>query len=201
MASFGHGGMGGGRGMRPADSPSRGTGRAVAADLTAKKPKPKFKDVWPEIRALILPRRWLLFGCFLLMCINRASGLVLPALFKPTLDLVMIKDQMQWLPRIVSAAILATVIQGWTSFLLTQILSKSGQRLIADLRMQVQQHVGRLPIAFYDATRTGTLVSRIMNDVEGVRNLVGTGVVDFVGGLLTALFAFLWLLHLNHSMT
>jgi subfamily B ATP-binding cassette protein MsbA len=187
--------------MRPADSPSRGTGRAIAADATAAKPKPKLKDVWPEIRALILPRRWLLFGCFLLMCINRSSGLVLPALFKPLIDLVMNKDQMYLLPKIVTLAVLATVIQGWTSFLLTQILSKSGQRLIADLRMQVQQHVGRLSVSFYDSTRTGTLVSRIMNDVEGVRNLVGTGVLDFVGGLLTAFFAFLFLIHLSHLMT
>ena len=193
--------MGGGRGMRPADSPSRGTGRAIAADATAQKPKPKFKDVWPEIRALIMPRRWLLFGCFLLMCINRASGLVIPVLFRPTIDRVMHNDEMSLLPKLVAAAIVATVLQGWTSFMLTQILSKSGQRLIADLRMQVQQHVGRLSVSFYDSTRTGTLVSRIMNDVEGVRNLVGTGVVDFVGGLLTALFAFLWLLHVNHSMT
>jgi len=193
--------MGGGRGMRPADSPSRGTGRAIAADATAQKPKPKFKDVWPEIRALILPRRWLLFGCFCLMIVNRASGLVIPVLFRPTIDRVMHNGEMSLLPRLVTAAITATVIQGWTSFLLTQILSKSGQRLIADLRMQVQQHVGRLPIAFYDSTRTGTLVSRIMNDVEGVRNLVGTGVVDFVGGLLTATIAFILLLHLNRSMT
>ena len=173
--------MGGGGRMRSADSPSRGVGKTAAAELSAQRPKPKFKDIWPEIRALILPRRWLLVGCFFLMCVNRASGLVLPALFKPLIDLVMYRDQMSLLPRIVTLAILATIIQGWTSFMLTQILSKSGQRLIADLRMQVQQHVGRLSVAFYDGTRTGTLVSRIMNDVEGVRNLVGTGVVDFVG--------------------
>ena len=84
---------------------------------------------------------------------------------------------------------------------LTQILSKSGQRLIADLRKQVQKHVGRLPVAYYDANRTGALVARIMTDVEGVRNLIGTGVVDFVGGLLTAIFAFIYLLHLSVVMT
>ncbi len=187
--------------MRAADAPSRGTGRAITADLTAQKPKPKLKDVWPEIRALILPRRWLLLGCLLLMIVNRASGLVIPVLFRPTIDRVMHNDEMSLLPSLVTAAILATVLQGWTSFMLTQILSKSGQRLITELRMQVQQHVGRLPLAFFDATRTGTLVSRIMNDVEGVRNLVGTGVVDFVGGLLTATIAFILLLSVNHSMT
>jgi len=194
--------MGGGRGLRAADAPSRGTKRGVAAaDLAAQKPKPKFKDVWPEIRTLILPRKWLLVGCFFLMCINRSSGLVLPALFRPLIDRVMNHDDMKMLPGIVSAAVLATLLQGWTSFMLTQVLSKSGQRLIADLRMQVQQHVGRLPIAFYDATRTGTLVSRIMSDVEGVRNLVGTGVMDFVGGLLTAFFAFIVLILLSRPMT
>jgi subfamily B ATP-binding cassette protein MsbA len=194
--------MGAAPGMRAVDSPARGMGRATSAELTAQKPKPKFKDVWPEIWALIKPRKWLLLGCFFLMCINRASGLVLPALFKPLIDLVMHPPyRMDLLPGVVSAAVTATVIQGWTSFMLTQILSKSGQRLIADLRMQVQQHVGRLPVAFYDATRTGTLVSRIMSDVEGVRNLVGTGVVDFVGGLLTATFAFAWLIHLSRPMT
>ena len=80
----------------------------------------------------------------------------------------------------------ATIVQGITSFALTQTLSKAAQRLIADLRRQVQAHVGRLPVAYYDANKTGALVSRIMSDVEGVRNLVGTGLVEFVGGLLTA---------------
>src|ERR1700722_7966839 len=202
MGSMGHGGMGGGSGMRAADAPSRGTGRATAAELTAQRPKPKFKEVWPEIWALIKPRKWLLLGCFFLMCINRSSGLVLPALFKPLIDQVMHPPyRMDLLPGVVSAAVLATVIQGWTSFLLTQILSKSGQRLIADLRMQVQNHVGRLPVSYYDATRSGTLVSRIMNDVEGVRNLVGTGVMDLVGGLLAALFEFIVLIHLSRPMT
>ena len=77
----------------------------------------------------------------------------------------------------------ATLIQGITSFSLTQLLSKAGQRLIAELRQKVQEHVGRLPVAYYDANKSGVLVSRIMSDVEGVRNLVGTGLVDFVGGV------------------
>ena len=81
----------------------------------------------------------------------------------------------------------ATLIQGLTSFSLTQLLSKSAQRLIAELRRKVQAHVGRLPVAYYDANKTGVLVSRIMSDVEGVRNLIGTGLVEFVGGMMTAL--------------
>ena len=87
------------------------------------------------------------------------------------------------------------VVQAITSFSLTQLLSKAGQRLIAEMRRQVQRHVGLLSVAYYDENRTGTLVARIMSDVEGVRNLVGTGLVEFVGGLLTAVLAFLYLLH------
>src|SRR6516225_8907304 len=80
---------------------------------------------------------------------------------------------------IVLAVIAATVIQGLTSFTLTQLLSKSAQRMITELRKQVQAHIGRLPVSFYDANKTGVLVSRIMSDVEGVRNLIGTGLVEF----------------------
>ena len=89
------------------------------------------------------------------------------------------------------------VVQAITSFSLTQLLSKAGQRLIAEMRRQVQKHVGLLSVAYYDENRTGTLVARIMTDVEGVRNLVGTGLVEFVGGMLTAVLAFLYLLHLQ----
>jgi subfamily B ATP-binding cassette protein MsbA len=186
--------------MKAADAPMRGAGRAITAELTAKK-KPKLKDVWPEIWALVKPRMWLLGGAFLLMIVNRASGLVLPALSRPLIDLVMNKHQIGLLPKIVGAVLVATFVQGCTSYALTQLLSKSGQQLIADLRRQVQEHIGRLSVAFYDENRTGTLVARIMTDVEGVRNLVGTGVVDFVGGVLTAVFAFAYLVHLSVMMT
>ncbi|HWB33660.1 MAG TPA: ABC transporter ATP-binding protein [Acidobacteriaceae bacterium] len=200
-SSFRTGGMGMGGGMHTADRGSRSVGRAISADMTAKRPKPKFRDVWPEIQALIRPRRWLLAGCFLLMLVNRTCALVLPASFKPLIDLVFSKHEMRLLPWIVGAVLGATLIQGITSYALTQLLSKSGQRLIADLRRQVQQHVGRLPVSFYDENRTGTLVARIMTDVEGVRNLIGTGVVDFVGGILTAVLAFIYLLRTSVSMT
>ncbi len=192
--------MGGAPRMKAVDAPMRGAGRAITAELTKKK-KPKLKDVWPEIWALVKPRMWLLGGAFLLMIVNRASGLVLPALSRPLIDLVMNKHQIGLLPKIVGAVLIATFVQGCTSYALTQLLSKSGQQLIADLRRQVQQHIGRLSVAFYDENRTGTLVARIMTDVEGVRNLVGTGVVDFVGGVLTAVFAFAYLVHLSVQMT
>jgi subfamily B ATP-binding cassette protein MsbA len=187
--------------MHSADRPSRGTGRTTAADLTAKRPKPPLKKVLPEIWKLVKPRSLLLAASFVLMVINRAAGLVLPASTKDLIDKVMVRHQMNVLPWIVGIVAGATLVQGITSYSLTQLLSKAGQRLIADLRMQVQQHIGRLPVAFYDENRTGTLVARIMNDVEGVRNIIGTGVVDFFGGILTALFAFIYLVKLSVQMT
>jgi ABC-type multidrug transport system fused ATPase/permease subunit len=187
--------------MHSADRPSRGTGRAVTAELSAKKPKPPLKKVLPEIWKLVKPRRALLSVSFLLMVVNRLCGLVLPASTKTLIDKVMMGHQLGILPWVVGIVAAATLLQGITSYALTQLLSKAGQRLIADLRMQVQQHVGRLPVAYYDANRTGTLVARIMNDVEGVRNIIGTGVVDFFGGLLTAIFAFAYLIKLSVQMT
>jgi ABC-type multidrug transport system fused ATPase/permease subunit len=95
----------------------------------------------------------------------------------------------------------ATVIQGITSYALTQLVSKSGQRLIAELRQKVQMHVNHLPVAYYDSNKTGALVSRIMNDVEGIRNLLGTGLIEFVGGLLTAVLVLVYLLYINWLLT
>jgi subfamily B ATP-binding cassette protein MsbA len=187
--------------MPAADRPSRGTGRATAADLTKARPKPKLSKVMPEVWKLVKPRRVVLSISFLLMIVNRASGLVLPGSMRYLIDNVMTKGQLNKLPLIVGAVVSATILQGVTSYALTQLLSKAGQRLITDLRMQVQAHIGKLPVAFYDENRTGTLVARIMTDVEGVRNLIGTGVIDFFGGLLTAIFAFCYLIRLSYQMT
>src|SRR2546426_8345013 len=164
----------------------------------------KLKKAWknlPDIWALIKPRRGLLALGFVLMAINRVSGLVLPASTKYLVDNVLTKRQIQLLTPIVLSVLAATVIQGLTSFTLTQLLSKSAQKMIADLRRKVQAHIGRLPVSFYDANKTGALVSRIMSDVEGVRNLVGTGLVEFVGGLMTAVIALVYLLHTSVEMT
>src|SRR6185437_545933 len=92
-------------------------------------------------------------------------------------------------------------VQGVTTFALTQLLSKAAQRMIADLRKQVQAHIGRLPISFHDVNKTGALVTRIMTDVEGLRNLVGTGLVDFAGSLMTAVFALIVLVRISAFMT
>jgi ABC-type multidrug transport system fused ATPase/permease subunit len=155
----------------------------------------------PEIWQLIRPRRVLLALGLLLMVINRVSGLVLPASTRPLVDDVIGKRHFKLLYPLVGVVLVATLIQGLTSFALTQTLSKAAQKLIAELRRRVQEHVGRLSVSYYDANKTGMLVSRIMSDVEGVRNLLGTGLVDFVGGLLTAVIAFAVLIRLSPVMT
>jgi ABC-type multidrug transport system fused ATPase/permease subunit len=138
---------------------------------------------------------------FLLMLIGRPCGLVLPASTKYLVDDVIGKKQIHLLLPLVLAVMAATVIQGITSYGQTQLVSKAGQRLIAELRRKVQTHVGHLPVAYYDANKTGTLVSRIMNDVEGIRNLLGTGLIEFVGGVLTAVLVLGYLLYLNWLLT
>jgi subfamily B ATP-binding cassette protein MsbA len=193
--------MGVGGGMNSADRGSRGVGRAVSADLTAKRPKPPLKKVLPEVWALMRPRRGLIAVSFLLMLVNRLCSFVLPIASRPFVNRVMIAHDMHLLPKIIGAVAGATFIQGLASYSLTQLLSTEGQKVISDLRREVQAHIGRLPVAFYDENRTGTLVARIMTDVEGVRNLVGTGLLDFVGGVLTAVIAFFLMIHINARMT
>lgn len=193
------GGMG--MGMRAERSSHGRGGRVGQADLPKK--KPDLKKIWPQVWALVVPRKWLLVGGMCLMAINRVAGLVLPFMSKPLLDKVLSTQHPhpEMLPRIIALVFSAMVVQAITSFSLTQLLSKAGQRLIAEMRRKVQRHVGLLSVAYYDENRTGQLVSRIMTDVEGVRNLVGTGLVDFVGGMLTAVLAFLYLMHLSSRVT
>ncbi len=155
----------------------------------------------PAVWELMRPRRGLLALGFLLMIVNRVSGLVLPYSTKFLIDSVIAKHHIELLRRLVSLVLFATIIQGITSFALTQLLSKAAQRLIAELRQKVQTHISHLPVAFYDSNKTGTLVSRIMTDVEGVRNLLGTGLVDLVGGLLTSGIALVVLFRISPVMT
>jgi len=186
--------------MTDVDRSSRGGGKSAAAAQLASRPKPKLKKVLPEVWKLVRPRRWLLAGSLVLLVINRLSSFVLPVSQKYLFDNVF-HGQMYYLPWIIGVVVTATVIQSITSFSLTQLLSKAGQRLISELRTQVQEHIGRLPVAFYDENRTGTLVARIMSDVEGVRNLIGTGLVEFVGGILSAVIAFVFLITKSPQMT
>jgi len=188
-------------GMSAERSPRSGSSRSRAAELP--KRKPDLKKLWPEIKALIAPRKGLLAAGMALMAVNRVAGLVLPYTSKTLLDKVLstTNPHPELLPKIIALVFSAMIVQAITSFSLTQLLSKAGQRLIAEMRRQVQKHVGLLSVAYYDENRTGTLVARIMSDVEGVRNLVGTGLVEFVGGLLTAVLAFVFLLHRSALVT
>jgi subfamily B ATP-binding cassette protein MsbA len=164
----------------------------------------KSKDAWkllPDVWELIEPRKAVLALGFGLMLINRVAGLVLPGSTKFVIDNVIGKHQRQLLVPIILAVLGATLVQGVTSFALTQLLSKSSQRMISELRIKVQAHISRLPVAFYDANKTGVLVSRIMSDVEGVRNLIGTGLIEFAGGIMTSIFALVVLLRISPSMT
>lgn len=161
----------------------------------------RLKALLPDIWALVRPRRGILALGFVLMVINRGSSLVLPYSTKYLVDDVIGKRRGDLLVPLVLAVLAATAIQGTTSFALTQLLSKAAQRLIAQLRREVQAHIGRLPVAYYDANKTGTLVSRIMNDVEGLRNLIGTGLVEFVGGVMTALIVLGILFYMNALLT
>ena len=174
--------------------------REDAANSAKKKPL-RVMDQLPAIWALMRPRRGLLALGMLLMAINRVSGLALPFTTKYLVDNVMIHHQTRYLMPLVGGVLLATMLQGVTSYTLTQTLSKAAQRMITELRRNVQEHVGRLPVAYYDANKTGALVSRIMSDVEGVRNLIGTGLVEFLGGLLTAAIALYMLLRISPVMT
>jgi subfamily B ATP-binding cassette protein MsbA len=188
-------------GMRAERSTRQGSTRAGHADPP--KRKPDLKKIWPQVWGLVKPRMGLLMAGLCLMVVNRVAGLVLPYTSKTLLDTVLNTQHPHpaLLPKIIALVFSAMVVQAITSFSLTQLLSKAGQRLIAEMRRQVQKHVGLLSVAYYDENRTGTLVARIMSDVEGVRNLVGTGLVEFVGGMLTAVLSFLYLLHLSAVVT
>ncbi|HWZ32858.1 MAG TPA: ABC transporter ATP-binding protein [Bryobacteraceae bacterium] len=161
----------------------------------------RLRELWPDLREMILPRRGLLALSFVLMIVNRLSGLVLPYSTRFFIDDVIGKKQTGMLLPLVLGILGATLIQGLTSFSLTQLLSKTGQRLIAELRRKVQRHVGLLPVTYYDANKSGVLVARIMSDVEGVRNLIGTGLVEFAGGVMTAIIALVFLLRISPLMT
>ncbi|HVR86173.1 MAG TPA: ABC transporter ATP-binding protein [Planctomycetota bacterium] len=167
----------------------------------AKSPLKQFKSAWPELWSLVKPRRRLLGVGLVLMVINRVFGLSLPAAAKVLVDEILGKHRTELLLPVVLGLLVATLIQGASSFALTQLLSKAAQRLIAELRQKIQAHVARLPVAYYDSNKTGQLVSRIMTDVEGVRNLIGTGLVEFVGGLITATFALGFLIYISPVMT
>jgi subfamily B ATP-binding cassette protein MsbA len=155
----------------------------------------------PEVWKLVKPRRWPLAGCLVLMIVNRFCGFAVPISSRYLINNVMYLHEVTKLPLIIGAVAGATFVQGITTYILDRYLSITGQRLITGLRMQVQEHIGRLPISFYDENRTGALVARIMTDVEGVRNIIGEPLLNLVGGVLTAIIALGILVRISTVMT
>jgi subfamily B ATP-binding cassette protein MsbA len=150
---------------------------------------------------IIWPRRKLVAIGLVLILVNRLSALVLPASTQYLVDNVIANRNFELLWALIVAVGVAVALQAATSYSLVMLLSVEAQNLIAQLRAQVQEHVLQLPIRVFDNMKTGELVSRIMDDVEGVRNLVGTGLVQLVGGTITAVIAFAYLLSINVVLT
>jgi subfamily B ATP-binding cassette protein MsbA len=167
----------------------------------AKKKKITASDAWREARELLWAHRRRLVLGLMLMLISRLAGLVLPASSKWLIDDVVGKHRTELLLPIALAAGAATLVQAVTSFALSQILGVAAQRAITDMRRRVQAHVMRLPVRYFDSTQTGILISRIMSDADGIRNLVGTGLVQLVGGLVTAVLGLGVLFWLNWRLT
>ncbi len=158
-------------------------------------------SILTAFKTIIWPRRNLVFVGLLLIVISRAASFVTPVASKYLIDDVIANKDVQMLKVLVVVVILAILVQSVTSFLLTKILSVQAQFMISELRAQVQKKVLSLPIRFFDNAKSGALVSRIMSDVEGVRNLIGTGLVQLVGGTLTAIVSLILLLRISVSMT
>ena len=174
-----------------------------STEITNKEKKFKLtpSTAWRDARDLVWAHRYRLALGMFLMLINRLMGLVLPASSKYLIDDVILKQQGNLLVPLALAAGAATIIQALTSFSLSQILGVAAQRAITEMRKNVQQHIARLPIRYFDSTQTGILISRIMTDAEGIRNLVGTGLVQLTGSLITAVIALVVLLYLNWRLT
>ncbi|HJS43888.1 MAG TPA: ABC transporter ATP-binding protein [Gemmatimonadales bacterium] len=169
--------------------------------MAEQKPKPNYSNAWTEARRLVWQHRHRLAIGLGLMLINRVAGLVLPWSSRYLVDEVMLQRRAALLGVIAAAVAGAAIVQAVSSFGLSQILGVAAQRAITEMRKSIQGFVLRLPIAYFDSTKTGILISRIMTDAEGIRNLVGTGLVQLVGGLVTAAIALAVLFWLNWKLT
>ena len=196
-------GLGGGGFSSRAMRAERGRGgKAPRPDEPDKKKKsPGLKIILRDAAELVAARKGRLGLGLGLLLVSRLCGLVLPGTTKVLLDDVIGKGRQELLGRIVLVAGAATVIQALTGFALTQVLGKAAQRSITEMRRSVQSHVGRLRVAFFDQTKTGILLSRVMTDAEGIRNLVGTGLVELAGGILTAILALGILFYFSAKLT
>jgi ABC-type multidrug transport system fused ATPase/permease subunit len=167
----------------------------------ARKKKVDLTTVRREARELLWRYRGVLAVGFALMIVNRAAGFVLPASSKFLIDDVLMEGRSEILLPLAGAVAVATLIQAATAFGLSQVVSITGQRAIADMRRRVQAHVLRMPTSYFDRTKSGVLLARVMEDADGIRNLVGTGIIQLLGGLLTASVALAVLFWLNWQMT
>jgi ABC-type multidrug transport system fused ATPase/permease subunit len=197
-----------GMGLRlPKSEGTRGQRRREPAVVETPKDKnapkkPKMTSAaWQEAKTLILARRGRLGLGLALMLVNRVSGLVLPATSKYLIDDVINKGRADLLMPLALAAGAATLVQAVSSFALSQVLGVAAQRAITEMRRRVEAHVARLPVNYFDSTQSGILISRIMTDAEGIRNLVGTGLAQLTGSVVTALFALAYLFYLNWYLT
>jgi ABC-type multidrug transport system fused ATPase/permease subunit len=166
-----------------------------------KKKKIRWSSAWADARELVWAHRRRLALGAVLMLVNQAMGLVLPASTKYLIDVVIVKGRTDLLWKIALATGGATVVQAFTSFSLSQVLGVAAQRAITEMRKKVQAQIARLPVNYFDSTQTGKLISRIMNDAEGIRNLVGTGLVQLAGSFITAAVALCILIWLNWRLT
>jgi subfamily B ATP-binding cassette protein MsbA len=173
----------------------------VAEPSKAPKKKISAQAAWREARALILARKGRLALGLALMLVNRLVGLVLPATSKFLIDDVIGKGRADMLMPLALAAGAATIVQAVTSFALSQVLGVAAQRAITDMRRRIEAHVARLPVRYFDSTQAGVLISRIMSDAEGIRNIVGTGLVQLTGSIVTAVIALGILFYLNWWLT
>ena len=167
----------------------------------AEKKKTDYKAAMAETKKLMWQHRRSLGIGFALMLVNRFAGLVLPGSVKYIIDEVLTKGRLELLTPIAIAAGVATLLQASSSFALSQVISVAAQRAITDLRRRVQARILRLPVSFFDSTQSGVLINRVMNDAEGIRNLIGTGIIQLVGGMLTAAIALGYLFWLNWFLT
>lgn len=180
---------GAGKAPRPAEAGAAASERPGRAKIRA------------EIFRLVRPLRPVLAGSLVLMAVNRVCGFAIPIASRYLVNDVLYRRQFDRLPEILGGVVLATCVQAVTTFTLNQWLSISGERMIAELRIRTQRHVGRLPVAFYDSNRAGALAARIMDDVEGVKNFVGAGMIDFVSGILASIIAMVIMLRIDVTMT
>ena len=179
----------------------RSSQRTQPMDQDKKSRKVDMKRAWAEARALMWEHRKSLSIGLALMLVSRMASMILPYSTKFVIDDVLGGRQTHLLIPIALAAGAATLIQAITAFSLSQVVSITAQRAITNMRVDIEHHVLRLPVSYFDSAKTGQLISRIMTDAEGIRNLVGTGIVQLVGGLFSALLAMGVLLYLNWRLT